>query len=213
MNSNQINLAEGIDTNTMHRLIGGMKYNGEIKEKKKIIINTAIELFNEFGYNSVGVDKIIDKAGIAKTTLYRYFPSKEKLVVAVLEEIGNRYIEDMDSTATSLSSDPTEKLLATFDFLKEWFQHESFFGCPFIKAAGDYCNKDHIVFKQSQKYKMEITEYFEQLVNDANLDNPKSLAENISTLHEGATSLAFISGKSIPADIAKDMAKTLITIK
>ncbi len=43
--------------------------------KKEDIINTALELFNQIGYNATGVDKIIAESNVAKMTFYKYFPS------------------------------------------------------------------------------------------------------------------------------------------
>ncbi len=52
--------------------------------KKEDIINTALELFNQIGYNATGVDKIIAESNVAKMTFYKYFPSKESLIMECL---------------------------------------------------------------------------------------------------------------------------------
>jgi AcrR family transcriptional regulator len=49
------------------------------------IVDTAYELFSRRGVRAVGVDEVIKRAGVAKATLNRHFPSKDDLVVAFLE--------------------------------------------------------------------------------------------------------------------------------
>ena len=57
-----------------------------MKEKRQILIDTATRLFSQDGYHAVGIDRILAEAGVAKMTLYKYFPSKKELVVEVLGE-------------------------------------------------------------------------------------------------------------------------------
>ena len=48
------------------------------------LLGTAYELFRRHSLNAVGVDRIVAEAGVAKTTLYRHFPSKDELAASVL---------------------------------------------------------------------------------------------------------------------------------
>ena len=61
-------------------------------EKRQHLVAVATDLFNRFGYRAVGIDQVIAESGVAKTTLYRHFPSKEDLIVAVLEGIKDQYL-------------------------------------------------------------------------------------------------------------------------
>src|SRR5258708_39908153 len=49
------------------------------------ILLTAYDLFARHGIRAVGVDRIVAESGVAKTTLYRHFASKDDLVVAAVE--------------------------------------------------------------------------------------------------------------------------------
>ncbi len=51
------------------------------------IVSTAYTLFCRHGIRAVGVDTIIERAGVAKMTLYRHFKSKDDLVLAVLPSL------------------------------------------------------------------------------------------------------------------------------
>ncbi len=74
------------------------------------ILEVADELFYREGIRAIGVDTIIAKSSVAKTTLYRYFPSKDDLVVAYLEERNRRFWALFDSAVNKHPSDPKAQL-------------------------------------------------------------------------------------------------------
>ena len=90
-------------------------------EKREHLIEVATKSFNRLGYHATGIDFVIAEAGIAKTTLYRYFKSKDDLIVAVLDRIDDQYRENMREFVDKFAKSPIEKLLSTFDFLENWF--------------------------------------------------------------------------------------------
>lgn len=69
--------------------------------KKEYILDIAEDLFNDFGYTSVGVDLIRDKAGVSKTSMYRYFGSKNKLIEAVLARRHQRFADGLNAAVSS----------------------------------------------------------------------------------------------------------------
>ena len=179
-------------------------------EKREHLIEVATELFNRLGYHAAGVDQVIAEAGIAKTTLYRHFKSKEELIVAVLKRVDARFREDMRETVDKPGRSPEQKLLATFDFLEDWFKDKSFYGCPFISAAGEYGERQNPVFHEAALHKRLVIAYFEELARAADLNAPQQLAEEINLLHEGAISVAHVTGDPNAAARAKAVAARLI---
>jgi len=179
-------------------------------EKREHLIEVAAELFNRFGYHAAGVDRVIAEAGVAKTTLYRHFPSKEDLIVAVLKRIDEQFRDDMRASVDRAARDPKQKLLATFDFLEAWFKDKSFYGCPFISAASEYCERGSPVFQEVSIHKRLLVAYFEELARAANLDQPQRVAEEINLLQEGAIAVAHVTGDWKTARKAKDVAARLI---
>ena len=180
-------------------------------EKREHLIDVATEMFNRLGYHVVGVDQIIAEAGIAKTTLYRHFKSKDELIVEVLRRIDARSRNDMRQAIDALAQDPKQKLLASFDFLETWFKDNTFYGCPFMSAAGEYNDRTNPVFQEVMLHKRLVIAYFEELARAANLDDPAWVAEEINLLHEGATAVAQINGDPATARKAKAIAARLIT--
>ncbi len=179
-------------------------------EKRDHLIDVARELFNRHGYHAAGVDRVIAESGIAKTTLYRHFRSKEDLIVAALRREDELVRENMRRAVEERAADPRDRLLATFDFLESWFTSSSFFGCPFMGAAGEYGDPKNAVFQESAMHKRLMLAYFEELARAAQLENPKWIAEQINYLHEGATAVAHLTRDANEARKAKEIASKLI---
>lgn len=180
------------------------------RKKRQLLLTVASDLFNRLGYRGAGIDQLIDEAGIAKTTLYRYFKSKEELIVAVLQLIDEQYRNDMRQAVDKRAGTPRQKLLATFDFLEVWFKDAEFYGCPFMGAAAEFNDRAHPVFQQAVLHKRLMVAYFEELVRAAGLDDPGRIAEEINLLHEGAVAVAHVTGDIRTARKAKALAQSLI---
>jgi AcrR family transcriptional regulator len=100
------------------------------------ILATAYDLFTRRGIRDVGVDEVVEKAGVAKTTLYRHFPSKDDLVIAFLDRREQAWtIEVVDTESHRRAADPEGRLLAIFDVFDDWFAHHTEFeACSFLKV-------------------------------------------------------------------------------
>lgn len=179
-------------------------------QKREHLIEVATELFNRCGYHASGIDRVIAEAGIAKTTLYRHFKSKEDLIVAVLQRIDAQYREDMRDAVDAKTGDAKRKLLATFDVLEDWFRGKTFYGCPFMSAASEYNTGSSPVFQAAMLHKRLMLAYFEELARAAGLDDPVRVAGEINLLHEGAIAVAQINGDPATARLAKAAATRLI---
>jgi AcrR family transcriptional regulator len=102
-------------------------------DARERIVRAAYDLFSRHGVRAIGVDRVVSEAGIAKTTLYRNFRSKDELVVAVLarrEELWtHRWLErEVERRADA----PATQLLAIFDAFDKWFRQPDFESCLFI---------------------------------------------------------------------------------
>lgn len=104
---------------------------------KTHILNTAESLFNIHGYNSVGVDLIRDEAGVSKTSMYRHFGSKHKLIEAVLIRRHARFEEKLGG-GISAENSIQENLDLFIDWHFDWFAKDDFYGCMFIHAMAEF---------------------------------------------------------------------------
>ena len=174
------------------------------------LLDTAIEVFNRHGYHAAGVDLLIAEAGVAKTTLYRHFRTKEELIVAALERLDERGRAAMRAFVEAAADEPEGRLLATFDFLEAWFRQKDFRGCPFISAACEHSEEPNAVFQAAMLHKRLVLAYFEELCHAARLVAAKRVADTINLLHEGATAVALVNRTSEPARAAKEIAANLL---
>lgn len=83
--------------------ISQKKQKGE-KTKQKLF-NTAAELFDQYDFNEVTVDRIVEAAGVAKGTFYIYFESKDELIAAFLSDYASRVDMDYRATMDTFPSD------------------------------------------------------------------------------------------------------------
>ena len=96
---------------------------------------TAYELFTQHGLGGVGVDRIVAEVGVAKTTLYRHFGSKDALAVAVLLRHEELWTQGwLESEVVARATPPGGSILAIFDALDEWFGQADYEGCLFINT-------------------------------------------------------------------------------
>ena len=99
------------------------------------LLETAYELFSARGVRDVGVDELVERAGVAKATLYRHFASKDELILAFLQLREERWtVGWLEDSVRARGVTAEEQLLVVFDLFEEWFRDPQFAGCPFIKV-------------------------------------------------------------------------------
>lgn len=178
--------------------------------KRDDLIDAAIRLFNQHGYQATGVDRLMAETGIAKTTLYRHFGSKEELIVAALAKVDEAARDQMRAYVEAASDDPRERILATFGQLGLWLEDPEFKGCPFMAAAAEFGDETDPVFQQVRLHKRLYLAYFEELVRAARIPEPKLVARQLVMLHEGAIAFAQVMGAEGVAADARRLAEHLV---
>lgn len=174
------------------------------------LLQSATQLFCRNGINATGVDAIIAGAGTAKTTLYKEFGSKEKLVHIVLETEGKLWRDWFFAAADKGGGDARTRLLRVFVVLKQWFASESFFGCPFINAIGEHDKKDKSLRALTLKHKRVVLGYLEALARELGVASPGEFSHQIALLMDGAIVAAMVTGNPRVADTAGFAAEMLI---
>jgi AcrR family transcriptional regulator len=151
------------------------------------ILDTAYELFSHRGVHDVGIDELIERAGVAKATLYRHFPSKDDLVLAFLEQREQRWTYGwVEAEARRRGETPQEQLLAIFDLFDEWFHSDDFEGCSFINVLLEIGNLDHPVGRASADYLKNIRSVVRTLAQEAGLRDPDAFALSWHILMKGS---------------------------
>jgi AcrR family transcriptional regulator len=173
------------------------------------VLESAYELFSRRGIRDVGIDEVIERAGVAKATLYRHFPSKDDLVVAFLERREKRWtIEFVEAEARRRGNTPEERLLAIFDALDEWFRREDFEACAFINSLLEM-RAAHPVGTASIRHLQNIRSVVSRLAREAGIRASDSFARSWHILMKGSI-VAAAEGDADAARRAGVMARSLL---
>src|ERR1700682_1023371 len=173
------------------------------------ILDAAYELFSHRGIQAVGVNEVTEHAGVATATLYRHFPSKDKLVLAFLDLREQRWTKDIiEAGAMRRGSNPEERLLAIFDVLDEWFHRDDFEAGSFIKVLLEL-GPDHPAGGASVRHLEQIRAIVRRLAREAGLRDTDSFARSWHILMEGSIVVA-AEGEDDAARRGKAMARQLI---
>ncbi|TDQ08242.1 TetR/AcrR family transcriptional regulator [Pedobacter metabolipauper] len=178
------------------------------------ILDVASRLFYEQGYNSTGINQIIEEAEIARGSLYNHFPSKRDLLTAYIQQAEDRWFAELDKFLATLK-DPRQKLLGLFDFRIERQLRSNFGGCLFSKIGAevpkDDLNAFELVYHQKERFKIYITELLQQMkLSEPQALSQEMLANALFMIFEGATAIASISKSDQAIRDAKKIAESLI---
>jgi AcrR family transcriptional regulator len=174
------------------------------------ILTAAYELFSRRGIRAVGTDEVIERAGVARATLYRHFATKDDLVLAVLqrrEEVWTHgLIEDQ---SRQRGTTPEEQLLAIFDVMHDWFQlRDGYEGCSFINVLLEL-GADHPAGRASITHIDHVRDIVRRRAVAAGLTDVEDFASSWHILMKGAIILAEV-GDLDAALRARKMARVLI---
>ncbi len=172
------------------------------------LLAAADELFYEEGVHTVGIDRVIEKAGVAKATLYSTFGSKDELVRAYLEgRHARRSARIMQRLA--LYESPRDRLLAVFDTLAESTTAPGFHGCAFVNASAESA-PGSAAEQASDEYRGWVRNLFTDLARDAGASDPAGLAAQFQLLYDGANIAARMDRDQSAAIRARAAAVTLL---
>jgi AcrR family transcriptional regulator len=148
------------------------------------LLSAASELFYEEGINTVGIDRIIERAGVAKASLYDIFGSKEELIRSYLEQ---RSIARQARITEKLAryKTPREKLLGVFDVMAELTAESGYRGCAFMRADAEVHDSERVkaVIDGSRGWTLEL---FTRLAKECGVSQAKKLARQLMIVYDGA---------------------------
>ena len=150
------------------------------------ILKVADELFYRDGIHVTGVDTIIAKSGVAKTTLYRYFPSKNDLVVAYLSDRNQRFWECIEAAVNQAPQDPLAQLLAIFEWLSDLIAQPDCYGCPFLITVTEFPALNYPGHQVAIAHKNQMRDLLRDLSKKAGAAKPKELGAHLLLLLDGA---------------------------
>ena len=178
--------------------------------KREQLVDTALELFYQHGFNATGIDKVLAEAGVAKMTLYNHFTSKDELILAALRRRDERFRNWLMRSVEERADTPRARLLAVFAALDAWFKQDDFRGCMFINAAAEFSGIADPIQGAAAEHKRLVAGYLAGLAEEAGAKDPERLAFELSLLLDGAIVCAHVCGVSDAAARAQAAAEVLI---
>ena len=174
------------------------------------ISRAAYELFSREGVRAVGVDAVIARAGTAKMTLYRNFPSKDDLIVEFLHRREELWTRDwLKAESTRRGQTPREQLLSIFDVFAEWFGMPDFEGCSFLTTMIEINDREHPVHQAAVGHLANIRGYIEELAAAAGIGDTDSFARQWHILMKGSI-MAAHEGDTAAAARARELGELLL---
>ena len=174
------------------------------------ILTAAYELFSRRGIRAVGTEEVIERAGVAKATLYRHFATKNDLVLAVLQRREELWTHGLiEEQSRQRGETPEEQLLAIFDVMHDWFQlRDGYEGCSFINVLLEL-GADHPAGRACIAHIDHVRDIVRHRALAAGLTDVEEFASSWHILMKGAIVLATV-GDLDAAQHAQKMARSLI---
>lgn len=153
------------------------------------ILATADDLFYQEGVHTVGVDRIIGEAHVTKATFYKYYRSKDALIVAYL--VGRD--KGIRAFFASLEADfdtPEQRLRRLLTEISGQVMRDGFRGCPFINAAAQFTEPRHPVREAITTHREWYNAAVEDLFRGMGHERPGDAADDFFLARDGAFAFA-----------------------
>ena len=156
------------------------------RSPRERLLEAANELFYAEGVQSVGIDRVIERAGVAKASLYSTFGSKEELVRAYLDGRHEMVLGRLRAAVAAAGEDPVQRILAVFDSQAQLYRRPTFNGCAFAMASAEAPPGGRID-RATKSYRADVRGLFAELAAQAGVPDPELLASQLQMIYDGAS--------------------------
>lgn len=150
------------------------------------LLAVATELFTSAGARPTGVDEIVARSGIAKSSLYRWFPTKDDLIIEFLEARNAAFWEQWDAVAAAHRDDAAGELEAQLVWISDYISSPGFRGCPFLNTTAEFADRDHPVRASCRANKAELRRRLADVSLRLGAPTPDELADQLLLVIDGA---------------------------
>jgi len=172
--------------------------SAETPDVRQRILDTASTLFYERGVRAVGVDLVVDDSGVAKTSLYRHFRTKDDLIVAFLQREDAEFWAQWDEVAARHADDPVAEIEAHMRWIGKRLARANYRGCPQINVAAEFAEADHPSRTVSREHMQAMRKRLADSARKLGAARPGELAAQLGVLVNGA----FVSASMLSPDEA-----------
>jgi AcrR family transcriptional regulator len=176
-------------------------------ETRAHVLEVAGKLFYWRGIRATGIDQVAAEAGVAPTTLYRLFPSKDDLVGAYVE----RTDENLRESVAAAGPDPRDQILAMFDVVNQQIEAGKFRGCAMMMTLAEFPDPDLPAHRNAVAGKAWTRRRIGELTGELGVDDPAELADHLTLLLEGMLAASQAYGPDGPAKQARQLAEKILT--
>lgn len=197
-------------TKTSSSVAKTIAVNGtDVREK---VLEAASKLFYARGVHAVGIDLVVAEAGVAKTSLYRHFRTKDDLIAAFLTREDEDFWGTWDAVAQEHAADPAAELDAHLAWIGERVGRPNYRGCPQINVAAEFPEADHPARKVAHDHKAEMRRRLTILAERLGAKKPEELGGQLAVLINGAfVSSGMLDGKEA-TPLLQHMARSLVAV-
>ncbi|MBI1208690.1 MAG: TetR family transcriptional regulator [Azospirillum sp.] len=168
------------------------------RSARERVLDAAKRLFYRDGIRAIGVEAVVEHAGVTKMSLYRNFSSKDDLVAAYLSDRDRRYWQWWDAVVARHPGQPREQLRALFAGVAKVAAMPEFRGCPFTNAAIEFPAADHPGRRVAEANKQELRRRLRSLAGDLGAADAEGLGDQLVLLLEGAYVSSQVFGRDGP---------------
>jgi len=149
------------------------------------LLDAADELFYAEGVHAVGIDRVIERAGVAKASLYNTFGSKDALVGEYLGRRQDAVLARIESRVAR-GGTPRERVLAVFDAQAETITRPGYRGCAFIAASAE-TEPGSTVERRSDEFRARLRELLTELAREGGAPDAEALGRQLHMLYDGVS--------------------------
>ena len=158
------------------------------------LIEAATRLFYAEGIHSVGVDRVIEEAGVTRATLYKQFGGKENLVLAYLRS-EDELLRGMFAAASATITEPGHLMDAVIDGIAADIRQRHTRGCPFINAAAEFPDATGAVRQLITEHREWFRATLTEAAALAGLDDAAAVAGSLVLLRDAALVGGYLDGE------------------
>lgn len=176
-------------------------------EKRKLIMEKALELFAEQGFKATSVQEITERSGISKGAFYLSFKSKDELIMALIHQILQDFITNIDRLVSKGASD--QLLYNFYEYHFERFLKQSGFAKIFMKERVHFLSEEFItqISSYNEQMREAVLTMLEKVYGEKVLENKYDLVYSILGLIESYMEIMLLT--DLPFD-SKQIAESLV---
>ena len=186
----------------------GAPPKGEPSARERILA-TADELFYRDGIHATGVDTVVERSGVSKTSLYRVFRSKDELVAAFAMERDRSFWAWWNRLEEQHAEDPRALLEAVLSTIANLIGRSTYRGCPFLNLITEIPDPNHPGRIVAQANKQQMRSRLTTIVASLGASDPDRVASQIALLINGAMVTGLMA---VPADLRDELVDATMKI-